>query len=92
MVAFEEAENIKIADVLRTKSKCPSSLVDISVRSSLHDCLVLLRDNHIVSLPVYGEAGRWIGAGETQIKTRDGKQYIGLISVFNCLFFSENYF
>jgi hypothetical protein len=80
MVVFK-AENIKIADVLSAKSRCPSSLVDISVRSNLYDCLVLLRDNNIVSLPVFGEAGRWIGAGESQIKTKDGKQYIGIISV-----------
>ena len=79
---------MSLEQVLLLKShESPSLLIQLPVKSSLYDCLELLRSHNILSCAIYGEAGHWVGAGETQIMTTDGKQYLGMMSVFFVLYF-----
>lgn len=77
--------DITLRDILNAKSQGEREplpgLIAISVDSKLSGALDLLRQFNIQSVPVYGTAGRWIGAGETQVMTLDGKQYLAMISV-----------
>ncbi|KAJ3087224.1 hypothetical protein HK102_011558 [Quaeritorhiza haematococci] len=68
----------------------PRELVEISADSSVGEAVDLMRKYNILALAVFGQKGRWIGAGlSTDAFTKD-KQYIGLISILDIVIYLTN--
>ncbi|KAJ1457594.1 hypothetical protein M885DRAFT_562941 [Pelagophyceae sp. CCMP2097] len=57
-------------------------LVDVEARSTVGSCLELLDSLKVLSVPVYGAAGAWVGAGGVDLAVGP-KQYIGIVSVLD---------
>ena len=61
-------------------------LIDVAASTPVGEVLELLDGHQILSVPVFGSPGSWLGAGGTEIVVGD-KQYIGIISVLDLVVF-----
>ncbi|KAI9140654.1 hypothetical protein BKA69DRAFT_1125562 [Paraphysoderma sedebokerense] len=68
---------------LRPMISLKKDLIDIPVSASIRQLVDTLQRNKILSVPVFGEAGRWIGAGGVNAVADEGKQYIGIVSLLD---------
>ena len=82
MAAEEESASVldsaRVSEVVSTKGE----LVDVSASLPILDVFELLEEKNLVSVPVYGRPGSWVGAGGVDIIVND-KQYIGIISILD---------
>jgi predicted transcriptional regulator len=63
-------------------------LFDVSASTPIVEVFNLLEQKNILSVPVFGQPGSWLGAGGDNIVI-GGKQYIGIVSVLDlvaCVF------
>eukprot|EP00040_Diaphanoeca_grandis_P037208 m.241380 g.241380 ORF g.241380 m.241380 type:complete len:339 (+) comp33773_c2_seq1:215-1231(+) len=65
-------------------------LVDVSCKTSVADVLALLGRFSILSVPVYGDKGGWIGSGGVDVVIGN-KQYIGVVSVLDIVVYLLNH-
>lgn len=72
-----EAQTV-IGDLVSSKA----SLLEVPATTSVEDALSILDKFKILSLPVYGAPGGWIGAGNSELII-GSKQYIGIVSVLD---------
>mmetsp|Transcript_6674 Transcript_6674/g.11685 ORF Transcript_6674/g.11685 Transcript_6674/m.11685 type:complete len:318 (+) Transcript_6674:42-995(+) len=68
----------------------PRALVEADSNSSVQDTLHLMKKHSILSVPVYGRVGHWIGAGGNTSAVTADKQYIGIVSVVDILYYLYN--
>ncbi|KND04278.1 uncharacterized protein SPPG_00016 [Spizellomyces punctatus DAOM BR117] len=73
-----------LEDVL--KDKPAEKLVQVHADASALDALTLMKNHHILAVPVYGEKGRWLGAGGTEAFA-GSRQYIGVVSILDIVDF-----
>lgn len=66
------------------------ALVEASCDSSIQATLNLMKQHSILSVPVYGRVGGWIGAGGNTTAVQADKQYIGIVSVVDILYYLYN--
>jgi CBS domain-containing protein len=74
---------VPISDLTNTKK----SLVDVSAAAPIREALVLLEDHGLLSLPVFGRAGSWAGAGGVDVIVGE-KQFIGIVSILDIIMFT----
>eukprot|EP00736_Rhodelphis_marinus_P000566 Rmarinus@m.23847 len=59
-------------------------LVRVKADSPISDALSVMDQFHILSVPVYGKAGHWCGAGGVNLVAHGGEiQYIGVVSILD---------
>ena len=74
----------KVHDLVASKK----ILFDISASTPIVEVFSLLEQKNILSVPVFGQPGSWLGAGGDNIIV-GGKQYIGIVSILDlvaCVF------
>jgi len=64
------------------------AMFDVPDSAPVRDVLALLGEKNVLSVPVVGEPGAWMGAGGAPLRSAsNGKNYIGVVSVIDLVAF-----
>jgi predicted transcriptional regulator len=71
---MEKIIPVKVKDLVKEKRR----LIAVDCDTTVEDAILLLSKEKLISLPVYGKPGHWLGSGGMELVAND-KQYIGKI-------------
>lgn len=83
---LNEVCKIKLEDIILHKKY----LISIESSITINNVLNLLKDENILSVPIYGLEGSWLGSGGVNL-IANHRQYIGIISIIDILVYILNH-
>ncbi len=79
---FRSVCTLTVGDLVHHKTE----IISVEASTSLGNVLNLLKEQNILSVPIYGTKGCWLGSGGVDLVSNH-RQYIGIVSIIDIIIF-----